>query len=57
MGQWGKIFIDGGNKAGRSFRVVQDGLQRATMEAAGFVDIQEFNFKVRRRSSPCILWD
>jgi len=57
VGQWGKIFIDGGNKAGRSFRVVQDGLQRATMEAAGFVDIQEFNFKVRRRSSPCILWD
>lgn len=46
MGQWGKIFIDGGKKAGRSFRAVQDELQKKAMEAAGFVDIQEYNLKM-----------
>ena len=46
MGQWGKFFIKGGEKSGRSFMVVADGLQRKAMEAAGFVDIQEFDFKV-----------
>jgi hypothetical protein len=49
LGQWGKFFIKGGAKSGRSFTVVEDGLQRKAMEAAGFVDIEEFNFKVRSR--------
>lgn len=49
LGQWGKFFVMGGEKAGRSFTVVDDGLQRKAMEAAGFVDIQEFVFKA---SSP-----
>lgn len=49
MGQWGKFFISGGKKIGRSFTVVEDETQRKSIEAAGFVDIQEFNFKVRRR--------
>lgn len=48
MGQWGKIFITGGKKIGRSFSVLEDETQRKSMEAAGFVDIQEFNFKVSR---------
>ncbi|RFU75349.1 methyltransferase domain-containing [Trichoderma arundinaceum] len=46
MGQWGKFFINGGKKLGRTFTVVEDGTQRKSMEAAGFVDIEEFNFKV-----------
>ncbi|KAK0611686.1 S-adenosyl-L-methionine-dependent methyltransferase [Immersiella caudata] len=46
LGQWGKIFIDGGKKAGRSFTIVQDNTQRKAMEAAGFVDIQEHNIKM-----------
>jgi hypothetical protein len=46
VGQWGKIFIDGGKKAGRSFTVIQDETQRKAMKAAGFVDIQEFNIKM-----------
>jgi ubiquinone/menaquinone biosynthesis C-methylase UbiE len=46
MGQWGKIFINGGKKIGRSFTVYEDDTQRKSMEAAGFVDIEEFNYKV-----------
>ncbi|KAL7943646.1 S-adenosyl-L-methionine-dependent methyltransferase [Trichoderma barbatum] len=46
MGQWGKFFITGGKKIGRSFTVVEDETQRKSIEAAGFVDIEEFNFKM-----------
>lgn len=46
LGQWGKIFIEGGRKAGRTFTVVVDELQRKAMENAGFVDIQERNIRV-----------
>ncbi|KAK5991919.1 Methyltransferase [Cladobotryum mycophilum] len=46
MGQWGKFFIEGGKKIGRSFTIVEDGTQRKSMEAAGFVDIQEYDFKM-----------
>lgn len=51
VGQWGKFFIEGGKKIGRSFTVLQDGLQKEAMEAAGFVDIQEFDYKVRRAAT------
>ena len=46
LGQWGKIFVEGGRCSGRPFTVVDDGLQRKAMEAAGFVDIQERDIKV-----------
>ncbi|SPO03577.1 related to TAM domain methyltransferase [Cephalotrichum gorgonifer] len=46
LGQWGKFFIEGGKKIGQSFTVLEDNIQRKAMEAAGFVDIQEFQFKV-----------
>lgn len=46
LGQWSKIFIEGGRKAGRTFTVVGEGLQRKGMEAAGFVDVEERNIKV-----------
>ncbi|KAH6608300.1 hypothetical protein Trco_004613, partial [Trichoderma cornu-damae] len=46
MGQWGKLFVSGGKKIGRPFTVVEDGTQRKSMEAAGFVDVEEFNFKM-----------
>ena len=48
MGQWGPIFIHFGETIGRSFTVVADGVQRKAMEAAGFIDIQEEELKVRR---------
>lgn len=46
MGQWGKLFTEGGNKIGRSFRIVIDGTLRKAMEDAGFVDIEERDVKV-----------
>ncbi|KAK1767868.1 S-adenosyl-L-methionine-dependent methyltransferase [Phialemonium atrogriseum] len=45
MNQWGKFFVEGGRKMGRSFTVVKDGTQRKAMEEAGFVDIEEANLK------------
>ena len=51
LGQWGKIFEQGGKVFGRSFSVVDDGIQRKAMEESGFVDIQEFVFKVREPPS------
>jgi hypothetical protein len=47
MGQWDKIFIEGSKSSGRSFTVLADNLQRKAMEEAGFVDIEEWNYKVR----------
>ncbi|KAF5002116.1 hypothetical protein FGRMN_599 [Fusarium graminum] len=46
MNQWGKFFIEGGKKIGRSFTIVEDGVQRSAMEKAGFVNLEENNFKV-----------
>jgi hypothetical protein len=46
LDQWGKIFIEGGKKLGNSFEVYEHELQRKAMEAAGFVDIQQFEYKV-----------
>lgn len=45
LGQWGKFFVEGGKKMGRTFTALEDGLQRKAMEAAGFVDVQEYSFK------------
>lgn len=44
--QWEKFFIEGGRKTKRSFSVVDDSLQRKSMEEANFVEIDEWNFKV-----------
>ncbi|KAF7563705.1 hypothetical protein G7046_g392 [Stylonectria norvegica] len=46
IAQWGPLFIEGGEKIGRSFTIVDDGTQRKAMEDAGFVDIQEKLIKV-----------
>ncbi|KAJ4002759.1 hypothetical protein NW766_012689 [Fusarium irregulare] len=45
MSQWQKFFVEGGRKIGRPFTVFEDRLQRKAMEEAGFVDIEERNFK------------
>ncbi|KAK7433047.1 hypothetical protein QQZ08_000520 [Neonectria magnoliae] len=46
MHQWGKFFVEGGKMIGRSFTIVEDGVQKKAMEDAGFVNIEERNFKV-----------
>ncbi|KAK3943373.1 methyltransferase [Diplogelasinospora grovesii] len=45
LGQWGRIFIEGGKRMNRSFEVVDHDVQRTAMAAAGFVDIQTWDFK------------
>ncbi|UZP45123.1 hypothetical protein NXS19_012935 [Fusarium pseudograminearum] len=45
MSQWQKFFVEGGCKMGRPFTVFQDELQKKGMQEAGFVDIEEINFK------------
>lgn len=55
MGQWGKFFEEGGKKLGRPFSVLSDRLQRKGMEEAGFVDIEELDFKVTHKSPGRIL--
>lgn len=47
MAQWGKLFTAGGEKTGKTFAMVDEGMQRAGMEAAGYVDVEERDFKVR----------
>ncbi|KAK4463079.1 S-adenosyl-L-methionine-dependent methyltransferase [Cladorrhinum samala] len=45
MAQFGKFFAEGGEKLGRSMTIVEDGVQRRGIEAAGFENIHEENFK------------
>lgn len=46
ISQWGKFYEEGGTAMGRSFLVVDKGIQKKAMEEAGFVDIHEWEFKV-----------
>jgi hypothetical protein len=52
MAQWGPLFINGGKLIGRSFSVVNDGVQKKAMAAAGLVDIQNHLIKVPRGPWP-----
>ncbi|KAM0411424.1 hypothetical protein ACHAPD_009636 [Fusarium lateritium] len=45
MSQWQNFFVEGGRRMGRTFKVFQDGIQKKAMQEAGFVDIEERNFK------------
>ncbi|RYO88793.1 hypothetical protein DL766_002976 [Monosporascus sp. MC13-8B] len=51
LDQWGRVFWEAGKKFGRSFRVLEDDVQRKAMEAAGFVDIKEYVKKASAGSS------
>ncbi|KAF5000114.1 hypothetical protein FDECE_11276 [Fusarium decemcellulare] len=45
LSQWEKFFVEGGRKLGRPFTIFEDGIQREAMREAGFVDIEERDFK------------
>jgi ubiquinone/menaquinone biosynthesis C-methylase UbiE len=45
MGQWEKVFTEGGKRFGRTFRVIDEDIQRKGMEEAGFVDIVVKDFQ------------
>ncbi|KAF4974220.1 hypothetical protein FZEAL_8858 [Fusarium zealandicum] len=46
MGQFGKFFVEGGKKMGRSMTVLEDETQRKALEESGFQDIHEETFKI-----------
>ncbi|CAJ0543568.1 Ff.00g038160.m01.CDS01 [Fusarium sp. VM40] len=45
LSQWEKFFVEGGRKLGRPFTIFEEGIQKAAMRDAGFVDIEERDFK------------
>lgn len=55
MAEWSKVFWAGGEKFGRTFRVIEDDVQKKGMEAAGFVDVTVWDFKVSSCDS-CLLF-
>ena len=67
--QWGFLFREGAKKLGStaSFTVVRDGVQKKSLEEAGFMNIQEQPFKVGCHCCyptshhnlllwPCLVW-
>lgn len=46
MEQWGRLFGEAGGRLGRRFDVVGEGLVGEAFEAAGFVDVGRWEFKV-----------
>ncbi|KAF5579157.1 mRNA 3 end-processing YTH1 [Fusarium pseudoanthophilum] len=45
LSQWEKFFVEGGRKIGRPFTIFEENVQREGMREAGFVDIEERDFK------------
>ncbi|KAF4442964.1 hypothetical protein F53441_11608 [Fusarium austroafricanum] len=45
MDRWGKVFEEGGQRAGRSFAMIREDVQRKSMEEAGFVNIHVVDLK------------
>ncbi|KAM0192228.1 hypothetical protein ACHAPA_006671 [Fusarium lateritium] len=45
LSQWEKFFVEGGHKLGRPFTIFEEGIQKAAMQEAGFIDIEERDFK------------
>ena len=50
---WNKLYLEANKKSGMSFLPLTDNLQRKGFEEAGFVDIQEANYKVGHACSNC----
>ncbi|KIL94136.1 hypothetical protein FAVG1_02698 [Fusarium avenaceum] len=46
MGQWGKLFLEGGRRLQRPFSILEDDVQRQGMEEAGFTSIHEEEVKL-----------
>lgn len=46
LAEWGKFFLEGGKKLGRTFTPLDDDLQEKGIEEAGFVDMQVCKQKV-----------
>ncbi|KAJ3541687.1 hypothetical protein NM208_g4493 [Fusarium decemcellulare] len=46
MNEWGKLFVQGAKKIGRSFTVLEEEIQEKCMREAGFLDIQVKDIQV-----------
>ncbi|KAM0186730.1 hypothetical protein ACHAPA_011326 [Fusarium lateritium] len=46
MGQWGKLFLEGGRRLQRPFSILEDDVQRQGIEEAGFTNIQAEEVKL-----------
>jgi hypothetical protein len=47
MQRWGQVFEEGGQRAGRSFAMIKEDVQKSSLEAAGFINIHVEDLKVR----------
>ncbi|KAF9773114.1 hypothetical protein IL306_009157 [Fusarium sp. DS 682] len=45
MQRWGQVFEEGGQRAGRTFAMIREDVQKRSMEEAGFVNIQVVDLK------------
>ncbi|KAM5377879.1 hypothetical protein ACJZ2D_004783 [Fusarium nematophilum] len=45
METWGQIFLEGGRRAGQTFAIIQEDVQRRGMESAGFINIHVIDLK------------
>ncbi|PCD37205.1 hypothetical protein AU210_005709 [Fusarium oxysporum f. sp. radicis-cucumerinum] len=45
LSQWERFFVEGGRKIGRPFTIFEENIQREGMREAGFVNIEERDFK------------
>ncbi|KAF4973672.1 hypothetical protein FZEAL_9264 [Fusarium zealandicum] len=52
MGQWGRIFLEGGRKLGRPFSILEDDIQKRGMKEAGFSNLEEAEIKVMFLAQP-----
>jgi hypothetical protein len=51
MQRWGQVFEEGGQRSGRSFAIIQEDVQKKSIEEAGFVNIHVEDLKVALISS------
>ncbi|KAJ3540902.1 hypothetical protein NM208_g3735 [Fusarium decemcellulare] len=56
LSQWENFFVEGGRKLDRPFTIFEDGIQREAMREAGFVDIEEKDFKASLTYNPIGGW-
>lgn len=54
MKRWGEVFEEGGQRAGRSFAMIREDVQRRSMEEAGFVNIHVVDLKVISYPGPTL---
>jgi hypothetical protein len=57
MKRWGEVFEEGGQRAGRSFAIIREDVQRKSMEEAGFVNIHVVDLKVGYLYTPAKFLD